>query len=183
MNNTTRRRLGRTLIIALLLLALVAGVGLWWLQNYAYYRTVSAPAEEITLVSDTTGLPEAVPYTNFRAIESVSAPVGFRSCFDIGLPADVIARNYIPYQGAEPLVAPRWFDCYDAEALGEALERGEATAWLGRRDVIWGFDRVIVILPDGRAFGWNQINRCGTAVYSDGESPPEDCPPLPERLQ
>ncbi|MBW7922727.1 MAG: histidine kinase [Rubellimicrobium sp.] len=183
MNDTTRRRIGRMLIVVLLALAVVAGVGLYWLQNYAYYRTLSAPSEEITLVSDISGLPEAVPYTNFRAIESVSAPVGFRSCFDIGLAAEVIARNYTPYPGAEPLIAPRWFDCFDAVALGEALERGEATAWLGRRDVIWGFDRVVAIMPDGRAAGWNQINRCGKAVFENGETAPDDCPPMPERLQ
>lgn len=183
MNDITRRRVSRMLVATLVGLGLVAGVGLWWLQNYAYYRTLSAPAEEITLVSDTTGLPEAVPYANFRAIESVSAPIGFRSCFDINLAADVIARNYMPYVGAEPLVAPRWFDCYDAAALGAALERGEAGAWLGRRDVVWGFDRVVAILPDGQAFGWNQINHCGKAVFEDGETAPEDCPPQPERMQ
>lgn len=176
------RTLGRILIVALLVLAAVAGGGLWWLQNYAYYNRLAAPVEALTLVSDVTGLPEAVPYDNFRAIDSVAAPIGYRSCFDIGLPAGTLARGYQPYPGAEPLVAPRWFDCYDARALGEALESGEAQAYLGRRDVVWGFDRVIAVLPDGQSFGWNQINRCGEVVFN-GEPLPEDCPPLPERLQ
>lgn len=183
MSIMTPQRRSKVLVTVLLAIAILAGGGLWWLQNYAYYNRLSVPTEEITLVSDITGLPEVVPYTNFRAIESVSAPIGFRSCFDIDLPMDVIARNYTPFEGAEPLVAPRWFDCYDAVALGDALEAGEATAWLGRRDVVWGFDRVIALMPDGRALGWNQINRCGKAVFVDGESAPEDCPPLPERLQ
>lgn len=183
MNDTARRRLGRTLITALLGLAVIAGAGLWWLQNYAYYNRLSAPAEEITLVSRVTGLPEAVPYADFRAIDSVAAPIGFRSCFMLRLGRDDVAASYEPYADADPLIAPAWFDCYDAGLLGEALESGAATAWLGRRDVVWGFDRVIALFPDGRAFGWNQVNRCGDVVFSRGEPVPQDCPPLPERLQ
>ena len=28
-----------------------------------------------------------------------------------------------------PLTAPGWFDCFDADAIGEALDRGEALAF------------------------------------------------------
>ena len=68
------------------------------------------------------------------------------------------------------------FDCFDAEAIGAALESGEAIAFLSAADVIWGVDRVIAVLPDGRAFAWHQINRCGAVVFS-GEPAPADCPP------
>jgi len=183
MRAMTKGRSGKILVVVLLALAVLAGGGLWWLQNYAYYNRLAVPAEEITLVSHVTGLPEAVPYADFRAIESVSAPIGFRSCFTLMLEPDTVAAGYEPSPGAEPLIAPSWFDCYDAAALGAALESGAAKTWLGRRDVVWGFDRVIALYPDGRAFGWNQINRCGDAVFARGEPVPDDCPPLPERLQ
>ncbi len=35
-----------------------------------------------------------------------------------------------------PLNAPGWFDCFDADAIGEALETGEALAFLGSRDIV-----------------------------------------------
>ncbi|MCC7322175.1 MAG: histidine kinase [Rubellimicrobium sp.] len=177
MNN---RLPGRILIVAMLATALIAGVSLWWLQTRAYYVELAAPAEPVTLVSITTGEAEEIPWEDFRAIESISAPIGYRSCFTTVMSQATLTEVYQTVPDAVPLNAPAWFACHDARALGAALESGEAIAFLGRRDIVWGFDRVIAVLPDGRAFGWNRINHCGAAVFN-GEAAPDDCPPLPER--
>jgi hypothetical protein len=86
------------------------------------------------------------------------------------------------YPNARPLVAPGWFDCFDAATIGGDLQSGRAVAVLGEENVTYGIDRVIALYPDGRAFAWHQINACGEVVF-DGDPPPEGCPPVPERLQ
>ena len=77
---------------------------------------------------------------------------------------------------AEPLVAPGWFDCFDAEAIAKDLDAGAARAILAEFNEPYGFDRIIAAYPDGRAFQWRQINACGAAAF-DGSELPAGCPP------
>ena len=65
---------------------------------------------------------------------------------------------FLVYPGAEPLIAPRAFDCFDAKAIGRALETGEAQAFLSEPEIRPGVDRVVAIFPDGRGFAWQQLN-------------------------
>jgi len=76
-------------------------------------------------------------------------------------------------------VAPRWFDCFDAGEIGRALEEGRAVAYLGASNDPYGVDRIVAVYPDGRAFAWTQLNRCGEVVF-DGDPVPDGCPPPPE---
>ena len=78
--------------------------------------------------------------------------------------------------------APDWFDCFSSTEIGEALETGQALAFLGVENIEYGIDRVVAVLPDGRGFAWHQINRCGERVF-DGDPPPEGCPLPPERTE
>ncbi len=55
------------------------------------------------------------------------------------------------------MTAPGWFDCFDANAIGEALERGEALAFLSQAEIAVGVDRVVAVFPDGRAYAWHQL--------------------------
>ena len=175
--------LTRIVLVGILAVALIAGALLYYLQVYAYYTPVAAPLQdEITLVSLTTGLPEPIPFDNFDGIDANSSPIRYRACFDTVMSQATLTEVYQTYPEAVPLVAPGWFDCFDAEAIGTALESGEAIAFLGQKDVTWGIDRVIAVLPDGSAFAWNQINACGEVVFN-GSPAPEGCPPVPERLQ
>jgi hypothetical protein len=70
----------------------------------------------------------------------------------------MLTETYRMYERAEPLVAPRGFDCFDAEAIGRALETGEALAFLSEPDIHLGVDRVVAVFGDGRAFAWQQLN-------------------------
>jgi hypothetical protein len=175
--------IARIVIIGLVVTALVAGIALYYLQVYAYYTEVVADdVGNVQLTSLHTGMPEEILFENFNAIDSDSSPIRFRACFETPLSQAMLTETYVIYPAAEPLNAPGWFDCFDAAAIGAALDIGEALAFLGVENIRYGIDRVVAILPDGRGFVWHQINRCGEVVF-DGDPPPADCPPLPERTE
>ena len=175
--------IGRIAILVILLIALIAGGAMYYLQIYAFYEEVSAEqVGNVQLTSLETGEPEAIMFENFSGIDSTSAPIRFRACFDIPAGLAALRETYVTYDAAEPLVAPGWFECFDAEAIGLALEAGDATAFLSVENITYGIDRVVAVMPDGRAFAWHQINACGEVVF-DGDPASEGCPPVPERLQ
>ncbi|KPP93783.1 MAG: hypothetical protein HLUCCA08_06280 [Rhodobacteraceae bacterium HLUCCA08] len=170
----------RIWIIAMLVTALAAGIGLYYTQVYAFYDEVDGQEfGNVQLVSLHSGAPEPILFENFKAIDSNSSPIRFRACFDTPLSQAMLTETYEIYDTAVPLNGPRWFDCYDARAVGEALEQGAAIAFLGEANIIYGVDRVVAVMPDGRGYIWHQLNRCGEVVY-DGEPAPEDCPEPPE---
>ncbi len=168
----------RLALIGILGTAAVAGVGMYYLQVYAYYEELTPEQVGPIHLAAPDGA-ETLAVSDLRAIDSDSSPIRFRACFTTREPLDAIAARAIPYEGAAPRIAPDWFDCFDAEAIGEALEAGEAQAFLSVPDLRYGIDRVIAVLPDGRGFAWHEINACGEVVF-DGDPPPEGCPPLPE---
>jgi hypothetical protein len=175
--------IGRIAILGIVMSALIAGVALYYLQIYAYYVEVTAEeAGNVQLVSLYSEEPEPILFENFKAINSDSSPVRYRACFETPLSQAMLTETYFTYPDAEPLVAPGWFDCFDANTLGKALETGEAIAFLGVENITYGIDRVVAVYDDGRAFAWHQINHCGEVVF-DGNPAPEGCPPAPERLQ
>lgn len=139
--------------------ALVAGVAIYWLQVYAFYdKATFTPGEEITLTTIESGQPEPILAENVTGIDSQSSPLRFRACFTTPLTQAMLTETYLTYDGAEPLVAPSWFDCFDAVEIGTALERGEALAFLSQANVHADVDRVVAVFPDGRAFAWTQFN-------------------------
>jgi hypothetical protein len=170
---------GRIVGGAIVLSAVVAGAALYYLQVYHWYEDVSDRVEGVVLTA-LDGTPEEIRVENLRAIDAASSPIRFRACFDTPEGLGTLTQTYVVHPDAEPLTAPGWFDCFDAAALGAALERGEAVAFLGQENIVYGIDRVVAIGADGRGYAWNQINRCGAEVF-DGRPPPEGCPPPPAR--
>lgn len=168
---------GKLLAGFIVLAALVAGVSMYYLQVYAYYDRL--PQTDMVTMTRLDGVAEDLPAEGFEGIDADSSPIRFRACFSVPMTTAMLTETYRVYDRPEPLVAPGWFDCFDANAIGEALEAGEATAFLGQENVHYGIDRVIAVYPDGRAFAWNQINACGEVVF-DGKPAPEGCPPVPE---
>lgn len=176
--NTTRFA-----ILGIVMSALIAGIALYYLQVYAYYTEVTAEdAGGVELVSIHTGAPEPILFADFRAIDSDSSPLRYRACFTTANSLGLLTETYEIYDEAVPLTAPAWFDCFDAKAVGAALETGEAVAFLSRENIRYGFDRVVAVFPDGRGVVWHQINACGEVVF-DGNPAPEGCPPVPEGLK
>lgn len=174
---------GKILALFLVLAAAIAGGSLYYLQVYAYYDEVTEEqAGGVRLVANAIGKPVKIVYGDFQAIDSDSSPLRFRACFSVKNSIGMLTENFRVYDNPVPNMAPGWFDCFDAKALGAALEEGTAVAFLGEENVRYGFDRVVAVLPDGRGFAWHQINHCGEVVF-DGNPAPEGCPPVPEGLQ
>ncbi|MBQ2260304.1 MAG: histidine kinase [Loktanella sp.] len=175
--------MGRILIVAMLALAVVVGGAMYYLQVYAYYEDVVAEPGDITLpVTPAGGDPLEVPFSNFRGIDSNSSPLRYRACFDTDISMITLAAAAQALPFAEPRVAPRWFDCFDAAQIGADLQSGAASAYLSIPNIQYGIDRVIAFYPDGRGYIWHEINPCGEAVFNRNPAP-ENCPEPPESLQ
>ncbi len=175
--------MGKFLAGFLVLSAIFAGVGMYYLQVYAFYEDVPANnVDDVQLTSLASNGAEPVLYSDFQAIDSESSPLRYRACFSTEMSEAMLSETFVLYDDPVPNNAPGWFDCFDAQAVGAALEAGEATAYLGTANVIFGFDRVVAIDGNGNGFVWHQINDCGTATF-DGDPLPEGCPPAPERPQ
>ena len=154
----------RIILGAIVIVAVAAGAFLWYTAERAFYEPVAfQPGAEIRLVPLTGDQPEAIVVDAIEGIDAESSPIKFRACFRTPLSLAMLTETYRDYPGAEPLVAPRGFDCFDAEAIGRALETGEALAFLSEPDIHPGVDRVVAVFPDGRAFAWHQLN----AEYKD----------------
>lgn len=174
--------IARIAILGILVVALIAGAALYYLQVYAYYDDVSAQIDDVQMVSIVTSKPEGILFNSLTAIDSESSPLRFRSCFTTGLSQALLTETYVIYDDAEPRVAPGWFDCFDAQQIGADISMGVAFGFLGQKNIQYGIDRVVAVYPDGRAFSWHQINFCGEVVF-DGNPVPPECPPAPESLQ
>ncbi|MCA3448222.1 MAG: histidine kinase [Rhodobacter sp.] len=150
---------GKLVAGGIVLTGLVAGIAMYWLQVHAFYSPVSfAPGAEITLVPIGGDVPRPIAVETAEGIDANSSPLRFRACFTTPLTQDSLRQTYRPYDRPTPLTAPGWFDCFDADAIGEALERGEALAFLSQANIARGVDRVVAVFPDGRAFAWHQLN-------------------------
>ena len=171
---------GKVVAIVLVLSGAIAGGALWYLQVYGFYTEVQAtPGQDVELVLMADGLPEPILYDNFRAIDADSSPIRYRACFDTSLSLALLTETYQPAENATPRNAPGWFDCFDAAAIAAELEAGTALAFLGRKNVHYGVDRIVAISEDGRGWIWHDLNDCGEKSF-DGTVIGEECPPRPE---
>ena len=136
---------GRALVITLVAFTVIFGAVLWYFQTYAFYAELGA--ETVTIA----GRDYAV--SDYRGIDAMTSPLKLRSCFYLpAVPDAPVAEN------PTPLVAPGWFDCFDARTIAEALEAGDAIAYLAQPDEFDGVDRLVARYADGRAFEWRQFN-------------------------
>lgn len=170
---------GKFIVVFIVVAAVLAGGGVYWLQLFAFYEDVALQSDggEVTMRVTTPSDVRDLTALNFRGIDADSSPIRFRACFE----AEIDPSQAVSYPKAAPLVAPGWFDCFDAVDIGSDIENGAAIAVLGEGNVHFGIDRVLAVYPDGRVFAWHQINECGEVVF-DGDPPPPGCPPVPESL-
>jgi hypothetical protein len=118
-----------------------------------------APIESADLfVTTLTGEVLTLTPETFEGIDADTSPLRFRVCVTLDEAGLAAAGQGAPVEEPTPLTAPGWFDCFDAAAIGAALEAGEAEAVLGERNARAGVDRVFAVFPDGRVYGWHQLN-------------------------
>ena len=149
---------GKIVAGGIVLTGLVAGVAMYWLQVYAFYTpAVFQPGQEILLTPIASDVPEAIIADAITGIDASSSPLRFRACFTTPLSLATLTETYRLYDAPTPLTAPGWFDCFDADRIGSALEKGEALAFLSQADIAPGVDRVVAVFPDGSAYAWHQL--------------------------
>ncbi len=144
---------GKTAALALVASAILAGGGMYYAQEYAFYDRI-ADGQMGPLTLDTAAGPQPLTVTDADGIDSDSSPLRWRMCGTLtDAPADAT-----PYDGATPLMAPGWFDCFDAAQIGADLTSGAARAYLSQANIRPDVDRILAIYPDGRVFGWHQYD-------------------------
>ena len=172
--------MGKFLAIVLVTCGIIAGGAMYYLQVYAYYSTVVPNGSTDVVLKPLDGsVAQAIAYSDYKAIDSNSSPIRYRACFTAENTADELKALYVTIKDAEPLVAPGWFDCFDAKEIGAAIETQSATSFLSIENVSYGIDRIVSVLDDGRGYAWNKINRCGKIAFA-GKPLPPDCPTPPE---
>lgn len=150
---------GKLIAGGLVATGLIAGLAMYYLQEYAYYRPVE-PASSVAAIrlTDLSGAVEPMVADAFEGIDADSSPLRFRGCFTTPMTLAMLSETYAAYENPTPLIAPGWFSCFDAKAIGADLETGAALAFLSEKDIHPGVDRVVAVYPDGRAFAWHQPN-------------------------
>ena len=145
---------GKVAAASITLAAIAAGGGMWYAQEYGYYDRIDADAPDAPIAVTTPADTRDLTLTDFEGIDADSSPLRWRACAVTGdLPADAL-----PFDDPTPLIAPRWFDCFDAQQIGADLESGAARAVLSQAEIRPDVDRVLAVYPDGRIFGWHQYN-------------------------
>jgi hypothetical protein len=136
---------GKKLALGLVAVAAAMGAGLYYALVFAWHE----PVDGLTSVA-VAGVD--LPVRGYRGLDGDASPLKLRACFEVD-PA--LVAGPAP-QDPAPLIAPGWFDCFDAVAIGRALERGEARAVVAEAAPP-GFERIVAVFPDGRAFMWRQV--------------------------
>jgi hypothetical protein len=165
--------MGKFLAVLLLGSAVIAGASMYYLQVYGLYDEVKT--SDVQLVSVVDDLPESISFDNFQAIDSQSSPIRYRACFTTDLSISLLSETYVGLEKASPRNAPKWFDCFNAAAIGAELAAGTAVPFLGQKNVHFGVDRIVAITDDGRGYIWHDLNDCGDKAY-DGTVVGEECP-------
>ena len=167
---------GKWVGIALLLCAAFAGGGLYYLQVFGFYDRVAAePGREVLLSPAGDHPPEPILVREFEAIDADSSPIRYRACFTTDETIDALSARYVRLPDAEPRNAPFWFSCFDARAIGQGIEEGTVSVFLGVKNHAYGVDRLVAIDAQGQGWVWHELNDCGKKAY-DGTVVGEACP-------
>lgn len=163
---------GKVIVVALVIFTAIFGGALWYFQTAAFYARVT----DVTEI-DVQG--HSLQVVKYQGIDADTSPLKLRACFRIrdGVAPDALA-HFPRADDATPLVAPAWFDCFDAPALQAGIDAGPLRPIVAGANEPWGFDRIVATWPDGRGVMWRQMNRCGKAKF-EGADLPEGCPPAP----
>ena len=150
---------GKVAAVALLGSTVAAGAGMWYAQEYLYYDPIDPNGPGAAIALATEGGARDLPLTGFEGIDADSSPLRWRACATVDQAAvEGLMAGALPFDGATPLNAPRWFACFDAARIGGDLESGAARAVLSVSDIRPDVDRVLAVYPDGRVYGWHQYN-------------------------
>ncbi len=156
---------GRTLTIGFLIFLLIFAGGLYYANSYAYYQ--KSNFDEHIIQTDS----GQIKLTNVEKIDALTSPLKIRICAD-----KIDGHGLKPAENPTPLVAPAWFECFDAAQITKGIEAGTIQTFVANKNKPWGFDALIS--TDGqKSWYWRQFNECGEAEFN-GQNVPANCPPF-----
>ena len=86
---------GKIIAGFLVLSGAVAGITMYWLQVYAFYKDVAfVPGQEITLTLIENGQPEPILAEDVTGIDADSSPIRFRACFRTPMTQAMLTETY-----------------------------------------------------------------------------------------
>ncbi len=139
---------GKFFVISLLIFTIGFSIALYYFQVFAFY-TMANGLTSIEVFG------RLVTVQNYRGIDSVTSGLKLRGCFSVDI--DEFSQ-FQELEKATPLAAPFWFSCFDHKNIQEAIDSGNAKAFLVSENEKDGIDRVVAIYPNGSAFQWRQLN-------------------------
>tara|TARA_A100001011_G_C13782940_1_gene623897 strand:- start:84 stop:524 length:441 start_codon:yes stop_codon:yes gene_type:complete len=139
---------GKFFVISLLIFTIGFSIALYYFQVFAFY-TMANGLTSIEVFG------RLVTVQNYRGIDSVTSGLKLRGCFSVDI--DEFSQ-FQELEKATPLAAPFWFSCFDHKNIQEAIDSGNAKAFLVSENEKDGIDRVVAIYPNGNAFQWRQLN-------------------------
>lgn len=140
---------GKVTVIIILGFSFCFGVLFFYFQTFAYYREVSG----LKFITVNT---KKIEVWNYQGISAKTSALKMRSCFNTNVSAfQTLALAKKP----QPLTAPFWFSCFNSKDLQNAIDVGNARAYLAEENEVEGIDRFVVIYPDGRGYEWRQLNK------------------------
>jgi len=142
---------GRRLAVGLVAFAALFGAALWWVQTRAFYE--ESEAVSIAMLRD------EYPAIEWRQIDAPTSPLKMRACLRMAPEtAGRLRDDLYEIADAEPLVAPGWFDCFDAERISRDLAEGPANGYRLGPSGFDGVDVYLALYPNGRGYVWRQLN-------------------------
>ena len=97
---------GKIVGISIMICALIAGAGLYYLQVYGFYERVEKA--EVSLVSVVSNTPEPISFADFSAIDADSSPIRYRACFTTEMSLALLTETFVGLDGNPvPRNAPR----------------------------------------------------------------------------
>lgn len=142
---------GRTLMIVGGVVLATFTLALWYFQFHAFYEDLP---QEPLIIQGT-----EYPVETWLGTDASSSPLKRRVC--VTFSPETLTRiegDQVALEQAEPLVAPDWFDCFDAKQITRDIAAGKASAYLMGASGFDDVDSYITIYPDGRGYIWRQLD-------------------------
>jgi len=119
-------------------------------------RDPSAPLFDLKLTPNTGGAPEDM-LLKAKPVAAYSTDAKFYfSCFETPMSLGLLTETYEVAEDALPQKPLTPMACFNAEQLAQDIASGDALSLVGQRNIIDGYDRIIAVYSDGRAFAWHQ---------------------------
>lgn len=141
---------GRFLLVPAGLMLAAFTAALVYFQFYAFYDELEEQPLDV--------MGTVYPVSAWNGIDAFSSPLKKRVCLSVS--AETVARiaaEQSVAEDAEPLVAPDWFECFDARQISRDIDAGRAKTYLMGGSDFDGVDEYLALYPDGRGYVWRQL--------------------------